>query len=80
MPDDEEEEAVVVPLIEDLGRDRAALDGPPSPESQLARPNRFIWALTLTAGISGLLFGYEYALLHPLPTTTDGCGAEILTY
>lgn len=25
----------------------------------------FIWALTFSAGISGLLFGYEYALGHP---------------
>lgn len=24
-----------------------------------AAPTNFIWALTLTAGISGLLFGYE---------------------
>lgn len=24
---------------------------------------RFIWVLTFSAGISGLLFGYEYALL-----------------
>lgn len=25
----------------------------------------FIWALTLSAGISGLLFGYEYVRLAP---------------
>lgn len=25
----------------------------------------FIWALTFSAGISGLLFGYEYAPGHP---------------
>lgn len=28
-------------------------------ESHLVRPGAFIWALTLCAGISGLLFGYE---------------------
>lgn len=31
-------------------------------ESDLLTPNCFIWALTLTAGISGLLFGYECGL------------------
>lgn len=25
----------------------------------------FIWALTLAAGISGLLFGYEYGIIQP---------------
>jgi len=34
-------------------------------ESQLVRPGAFIWALTLCAGISGLLFGYEYVSLVP---------------
>lgn len=29
-------------------------------ESQLVSPGWFIWCLTLCAGISGLLFGYEY--------------------
>lgn len=32
-------------------------------ESALKTPTPFIWALTLAAGVSGLLFGYEYALL-----------------
>ncbi len=31
-------------------------------ESALQTPTPFIWALTLAAGVSGLLFGYEYAL------------------
>jgi hypothetical protein len=29
-------------------------------ESALVSPGLFIWTLTLCAGISGLLFGYEY--------------------
>lgn len=30
-------------------------------ESQLVAPGQFIWILTVCAGVSGLLFGYEYA-------------------
>lgn len=33
----------------------------PSQESRNTSPSAFIWALTFAAGISGLLFGYEYA-------------------
>lgn len=33
-------------------------------EAGLTSPTLFIWTLTLCAGISGLLFGYEYV---PLP-------------
>lgn len=29
-------------------------------EQDLTSPTLFIWALTFSAGISGLLFGYEY--------------------
>ena len=29
-------------------------------ESAMLRPGLFIWLLTFSAGISGLLFGYEY--------------------
>lgn len=29
-------------------------------ESALTKPGRFIWVLTFCAGVSGLLFGYEY--------------------
>ena len=33
---------------------------------QHGRPTIFIWALTVAAGVSGLLFGYEFVLvLHP---------------
>ena len=31
-------------------------------ESALVWPGVFLWSLTLCAGISGLLFGYEYVL------------------
>lgn len=29
-------------------------------ESELGSPGAFVWLLTICAGISGLLFGYEY--------------------
>jgi SP family myo-inositol transporter-like MFS transporter 13 len=29
-------------------------------ESKLVSPGLFIWALTICAGVSGLLFGFEY--------------------
>jgi SP family myo-inositol transporter-like MFS transporter 13 len=32
-------------------------------ESTLIAPGRFIWGLTVCAGVSGLLFGYEYVFL-----------------
>lgn len=28
-------------------------------ETKLVSPGKFIWALTFSAGVSGLLFGYE---------------------
>ena len=31
-------------------------------ESKLVSPGLFIWGLTICAGISGLLFGFEYVL------------------
>lgn len=37
-------------------------DGYVEDESALVRPGRFIWVLTFCAGVSGLLFGYEYVL------------------
>lgn len=36
-------------------------------ESALVKPGRFIWVLTFCAGVSGLLFGYEYVLSCPVP-------------
>lgn len=41
-------------------------DGYVEDESALVRPGRFIWVLTFCAGVSGLLFGYEYVLLFLL--------------
>lgn len=35
-------------------------------ESTLVSPGLFIWGLTICAGISGLLFGYEYVALGAL--------------
>lgn len=43
---------------------RSEEEGGDVDESQLVRPGAFIWALTLCAGISGLLFGYEYVALN----------------
>lgn len=63
MADGEDDEAVIAPLIQDLRCDTATCEDPHLHESDLSRPNRFIWALTLTAGISGLLFGYECVVL-----------------
>ncbi len=34
-----------------------------SHENDPTSPSAFVWALTFSAGISGLLFGYEYDLL-----------------
>lgn len=33
-------------------------------ERALASPGLFIWGLTICAGVSGLLFGYEYVICH----------------
>lgn len=47
-----DEDEAIKPLIQE---DEAA---------ESASPTAFIWALTFAAGISGLLFGYEYAYFH----------------
>lgn len=36
---------------------------PPLCENNTTSPSTFIWALTFAAGISGLLFGYEYGII-----------------
>jgi SP family myo-inositol transporter-like MFS transporter 13 len=36
-------------------------------ERSLVSPGRFIWGLTICAGVSGLLFGYEYVLPPKAP-------------
>ncbi len=52
----DEEETVNSPLIPE---ERAFHDYAQPLESGLTSPNAFIWALSFTAGISGILFGYE---------------------
>jgi len=51
------------PLIgrddEERGRPEDAGSGTVVDESALVSPGLFIWALTICAGVSGLLFGYE---------------------
>ena len=42
------------PESEELGEDEEEVD-----ESKLVAPGAFIWGLTICAGVSGLLFGYE---------------------
>lgn len=37
-------------------------------EHSLENPGSFIWILTLCAGVSGLLFGYEYGVPLPFPS------------
>ncbi len=39
-------------------------------EENSTSPSAFVWALTFTAGISGLLFGYEY--IHPFQIVSNG--------
>ena len=53
-------------VTDDLGIDVPLMQegSPSSPDRRLEnasirRPTLFIWALTVAAGISGLLFGYE---------------------
>jgi hypothetical protein len=65
MADGEEEEAVMAPLIPDPRCDGDVISHAPPHERDLSSPNRFLWALTLTAGMSGFLFGYECEPFHP---------------
>ena len=58
MLQDDEAEAVNAPLIHN---EHVFPDNFQSLQCDSASPNAFIWALTLAAGISGLLFGYECA-------------------
>jgi hypothetical protein len=49
-------------------------------ESALVAPGLFIWGLTICAGVSGLLFGYEYVThgVAPVPPSLPfsiACGA-----
>lgn len=58
----DEDEAVIAPLIH---RETLVNSGGENHtrESDSTPPGAFVWALTLTACISGLLFGYEYVNL-----------------
>lgn len=62
MADDEEEEGLNAPLIDDRHlshNDDDDNNHVSQHENGTSSLNAFIWALTFTAGISGLLFGYE---------------------
>lgn len=60
-----DEEAANAPLMqEDENEAPDYCEVSHSQESELTSPSAFIWALTFTAGISGLLFGYEYVCLR----------------
>lgn len=67
MAEDEEEEGLNVPLIDDrhLAHDDGRDNGVSHHENGTSSLNAFIWALTFTAGISGLLFGYECVAPFP---------------
>ena len=45
-----------------------------SAAEQHGTPTAFIWALTVAAGISGLLFGYEF-----VPASVSSCKIAVLT-
>lgn len=66
MAEDEGEEGLNAPLIDDrpFSHDDDDDDGDNNKgvsrhENSAGSLNAFLWALTFTAGISGLLFGYE---------------------
>ena len=63
MAEDEEGEGLNAPLIDDRPvshDDDDDDDGDNNHEYGASSLNAFIWTLTFTAGISGLLFGYEF--------------------
>ena len=64
----DEDEDANAPLITRDDRPTITNDNGSIPlqESKNISPTAFIWALTFAAGISGLLFGYEYAYTLPL--------------
>jgi SP family myo-inositol transporter-like MFS transporter 13 len=49
-------------------------------ESALVSPGLFIWTLTFCAGVSGLLFGYEYVLISPLSLSHSIPTASAILY
>lgn len=60
MAEDEEGEGLNLPLIDDRLVSHDDDDGDNNHEYSVSSLNLFIWKLTFTAGISGLLFGYEF--------------------
>lgn len=60
MAEDEEGEGLNIPLIDDRLVSHDDDDGDNNHEYSASSLNLFIWKLTFTAGISGLLFGYEF--------------------
>lgn len=59
MAEEEEGEGLNIPLIDDRPVSHHD-DGDNNHEYGASSLNLFIWTLTFTAGISGLLFGYEF--------------------
>ncbi|KAI9811607.1 MAG: hypothetical protein M1827_005356 [Pycnora praestabilis] len=62
------EDAVIAPLIPQFSLDGSddfedAREAPDLQEKNLIRPGFFIWLLTISAGISGLLFGYDTGVI-----------------
>ena len=64
--------AASAPLMRD-SQDEAPIDSEFAPTQQSGKPSpsTFIWALTFAAGISGLLFGYEYAVMTLIQVYAD---------
>lgn len=55
---DDEDEVVIAPLIHREAQENLVEESHPQ-EGDSTILNAFVWTLTLTACISGLLFGYE---------------------
>lgn len=60
-----DESAVEAPLMQEPESPRNSIDDNSfiSEEGQPTSPNAFIWALSIAAGISGLLFGYDTGVI-----------------
>lgn len=72
MAEEEGGEGLDAPLIDDrrLAHDEdddGGDNGVSHHENRTSSLNAFVWTLTFTAGISGLLFGYECVRLFPSP-------------
>jgi len=64
----------------DVGEDQAPLlppsssSSPPPPEPEPEAKGYWLWALTLSAGISGLLFGCRMHYIFPAPVWSECAG------